>query len=460
MCGARISVLPLTALINMMHLPTTSRFALTLAGALCLVVPILPAADSATSSAAAKVDAYPMPDPLVCTDGTRVTEATTWRNKRRPEVLAAFETQIFGRVPAGLPKPLFEVTSVDRQVLAGKATRKLVTVWLLGRKDGPKLDVLVYLPNGVHGPVPVFCGLNFTGNHTVARDPGVPLPPVWLREKDKAEPSLVKASEESRGRAAENWQVDRLIARGYGLATACYNDIEPDFAAGWKLGVRGAASAEGADTVFAADEWGAIAASAWGLGRMLDYLETDRDVDAKRVAVIGHSRLGKAALWAGARDERFALVISNDSGEGGAAIARRNVGETILDLNTRFPHWFCANFRHYNGNASALPVDAHLLVALAAPRPVYVASAAEDRWADPEGEFLAAKNAGPVYALFGLAGVGVEVIPPVDHPVGAAIGYHVRTGKHAITQYDWEQYLAFADRHIGRGGPARVTPTP
>ena len=397
----------------------------------------------------AKVGKHPLPDPLTCLDGTKVTDAKTWQSKRRAEVFGLFQTHVYGRSPAQPANLVFEVTKTDPQALGGKATRKEIAIFLTGKRDGPRLDLQLYTPNGAKGPVPAFLGCNFNGNHAVHADPQITLNPRWMRNsQDKKSVVNNRATDASRGSEASRWQVETIIARGYALATYYYGDVEPDHAEGWKDGLRAALSKDGPNTQFAPDAWGAISAWAWGLSRSLDYLEKDRAIDARKVAVIGHSRLGKTSLWAGASDERFALVISNNSGEGGAAISRRDFGETVAVLNKNFPHWFCGNYKRYSENVPGLPVDMHELIALAAPRPIYIASAAEDQWADPKGEFLAGKFAEPVYALFGRAGTGVAEWPAVDQPVGDFIGYHVRTGKHDVTAYDWEQYLKFADRHF------------
>lgn len=396
----------------------------------------------------AKVPAYTLPNPLLAENGKQIKRASQWEKQRRPEILSLFEQHVYGKT-LGSDAVTYEVIAVDKRALGGLATRKEVAIYPTPDKSRP-IHVLIYLPNNRAGAAPVFMGLNYAGNQAVSADPGIRITTRWTRYAK--EPGFPEgyANEQSRGAFASRWPIELIISRGYGVVTAYYGDLQldrPDVDTmndsfhTWFAQQTGMKRDDGS--------WGAIGIWAWSLSKMMDYLETDGDVDSKRVAVVGHSRLGKTALWAAAQDQRFAMAISNNSGEGGAAIARRQYGERFADLNRSFPHWFNGNFKQFDGREDELPVDFHELLSLIAPRPLYVASASEDQWADPKGEYLSLYHAGPVYRLYKQETLQNAEPPAVgERRVVGRLGYHIRPGKHAITSYDWERYLDFADRQL------------
>lgn len=384
---------------------------------------------------------YVLPSLLVTEEGHPIRSAEEWEKKQRPAILQKFATHVYGRMP-GRPKDFhFKENALEPNALDGKAIRKEVTLYFTKGDQGPALHLLVYLPKNHKGPVPVCLGLNFQGNHSTQTDPGITITDQWK----SLHPGTTNPE---RGGQARRWPVEEILSNGFALVTAYYEELEPDHPEGWRTGIRTTLSKE---LEIKPHEWGAIGAWAWGLSRIMDYLESEPAVNPAQVVLTGHSRLGKAALWAGANDRRFAIVVSNDSGEGGAALARRNFGETVQRINTAFPHWFIEKYKTYNHAVDQLPVDQHMLLALMAPRPLYVASASGDLWADPKGEFLGALHAGPVYALYGQKGLMTEQQPPIGQPVGETIAYHIREGKHDILLYDWKQYLRFASRHFKTG---------
>ena len=395
------------------------------------------------------------PDPLVLQSGAAAHNRHDFEQRRRPEILRLFEENVYGRTPpTTLPVRILR-TEVDAHALQGLARRTQITL-AVGPNGERIWHLLQYLPANARGPVPVFIGLNFDGNQSVDVDLGINLNPVWVPDpalknlhlaKELVLHTLLTADATTRGVAASQWQVKKILTRGYRLATIYRGDIEPDYIGGIGYGIR-PLFFTGTRSLPAANDWGAIGAWAWGMSRVIDLLSKDPAVDAKAFIAFGFSRFGKTALWAAAQDKRFAVVISNESGQAGATLSHRQQGESIDHLMLAFPYWFCANYQRYLDRVQDLPVDGHLLLSLIAPRPLYIGSAIDDPFSDPEGEFLAAKAVSPLYAFYGVTGITNAAMPALEHPIGDTVAYHVRRGGHDVTAYDWEQYLNFADRQL------------
>lgn len=378
-----------------------------------------------------------LPDALIAADGRRIENADDWTQFRRPELLQLFSSIVYGKpisAPAGIE---FNVLERSGNALNGKAIRIQGDIVCKGVNQPNPFRMLVYLPKQAKGPVPVFLGLNFKGNHSIVADPEIQIP-EWF---DSPEP---------RGENSHRYDLDLILGAGYGIATIHNADIEPDWPDAWKSGARSTFLADG---VQKKDDPATITMWAWGLSRGLDALLTIPEVDSGRIVVWGHSRLGKTALWAAAIDPRFAAAISNDSGCGGASLTRHIVegdkSETLKTIIKQFPHWFALNLNDFIDREEALPVDQHELIALVAPRPAYVASAEDDVWADPEGEFLAAREASKVYRLFGIPGIPEDTaMPDLQRPVGAGVGYHIRAGEHTVTGFDWAAFIDFMNANL------------
>ncbi len=375
----------------------------------------------------AKVAPFTLPDPLVLANGKPVRDRQTWIKERRPEILRMYETEIYGRQPEKTPAVKWEVTETDAQARDGAAVMKKITGTVGSGPDAPQIKLTLYTPATATKPVPVILLVNFGG--------GPPPPPTAQGRGGAGFPSDPPVAAE-------------IISRGWGYATVGYADIQPDRLNTFTQGVIGRTLAPGQEAP-APDEWGTISAWSWGVSRMIDYFETDKSVNAKQVALFGHSRLGKTALWATAKDERIAAAFSSCSGEMGAALARRDWGETVDDMAQNFPWQFAGNFQKWPGRWNEMPVDAHMLIALSAPRPVFITGGTADQWADPVGMFKAAVAAGPVYRLLGGKDLGVTELPPLDTPVTSGdLGWHYHTGGHTATPADWKAFLDFLGKYF------------
>lgn len=396
----------------------------------------------------AKTGQYTLPDPLILANGERVADAKTWIEQRRPELFKLIEENQFGRVP-GRPADLsFDVFDRGTPAFEGQALRRQVTIYFTSSRTDRFLDVLIYLPAHATGPVPVLLELGWTANNlAVASDPGVKVGRVWNAAEKKRVPA-VPGSVPARG-PGRNLNVMQVLDRGLGLAVFNYTDVEPDAPGAIAEGIRGAYLKPG-ETEPAADAWGAIAAWGWGASRVIDYFETDPQIDAKRIALTGASRLGKTALWAAARDERVACVIASVSGEGGAALSRRDYGETVAHLvaPTRYPYQFAGNYKKWAGRANNAPFDGHMIIALVAPRAVLLQTGSTDKWSDPYGEFLAAKAATPVFELLGKKGIERYAQPATGQPLMNTLGYLMHDGPHGVKPEDWPVFLDFLQKHL------------
>lgn len=364
-----------------------------------------------------KVPKYTLPDPLVLNNGERVTTAEVWAKKRRPEILKHFQTEIYGRIPDNAPKVTWEVTETDVKARDGAAVMRKVVGKMGDKPGGPKMTLTVFAPAKADKPVPVLLNVSFG------------FPAKGLPKAGSFDP------------------VAEVLGRGWAYAVIGYGDIQPDRADRWTEGVIGLTLKDGQKQP-AADEWGTIGAWAWGVSRCIDFFESDKAFDAKRVSITGASRLGKTVLWAGAQDERVTAVFSVVPGEMGASLIRRDWGETLDDMAQNFGYQFAGNLQKWVGKWDELPVDQHMLIALCAPRPVYVNGGLSDQWSDPKGEFLAMVGAGPVYKLLGAKDLGITELPALDKPVTTgSLAFHYHSAGHTAVPADWKQFLDFAERH-------------
>lgn len=363
-----------------------------------------------------KVPNFTLPVILTSNDGVDIASSDQWNKIRRPEIIELFRNNIYGRIPDTKYSETFKFLSVDSSVFEGTATQKEI---LINIESGGKLlsfNLILYTPNNVKQPVPSFLLIDpwFSETNT----------PRWKQK-------------------GNYWPVEEALARGYGMAIFDASQLDPDNFDNFKNGIHAILD----NNPRPDDAWGTLAAWAWGASRCMDYLVTDKNVAADKIAVVGHSRAGKTALWAGAEDTRFAMVISNESGAGGAALARRRFGETVARLNSSFPHWFCTNYNKYSNNEVALPVDMHMLLALIAPRALYIDCADEDLWGDPHGSYISLYNAVPVFNLLGRNSSIPESMPPLNKQIiSGRVGFHIRDGVHNLLSKDWNWFMNFADK--------------
>jgi pimeloyl-ACP methyl ester carboxylesterase len=366
----------------------------------------------------AKVPAYTLPEILKTTDGRQVKSRKMWEDTRRPEILGLFAENIYGQMPQDYDSIRYNVTKEDNAAMNGRATLKEVSVQVFRKKKSVTIHLTLFVPNQAKKPVPAFVLINNRGNDN---------------------------TDATRKVKSEFWPAEMVIDSGYAIAAFHVSDLAPDKNETFMNGLLQMYPEQ-----LAADNgMRAIGAWAWGASRVVDYFEKDKDIDPKKVVVVGHSRGGKASLWAAANDQRFAICVTNCSGNTGAALARRQFGERITRINTTFPYWFSNNYKKFNDRENSLPVDQHMLIALVAPRPIYATNASKDLWADPTGTFLSLKAAEEAYGLYNIKSNLPAKPPGINQPIiKSQLAYHNREGEHNMTSYDWENFVRFANYHF------------
>ncbi|SHF64765.1 hypothetical protein SAMN05444274_10745 [Mariniphaga anaerophila] len=366
-----------------------------------------------------KVGSYQLPELLVTESGETISTTEQWEKIRRPEILKLFEDNVYGQVPKDFDDIQFEITKHDKKAMGGKTTLKEVAVTVTRNQKSVTMNLIVFTPNKAKKPVPMFLVINHRGLKTMD---------VTRQNKDGF------------------WSAEEVIDAGYGISGFDVIDVSPDDKVKFKNGILEQLYPE---QLQMENGMRGLGAWGWGASRAIDYFENDKSVDATKIISVGHSRGGKSSLWFGAQDKRVAITISNESGNSGAALSRRIFGETVERITKNFPYWFCPNYQKFAGKEDELPVDQHMLLALIAPRAVYVASAAEDLWADPKGQYLALTEAQPAFSLYGIKNCLPTEMPAVNQQVICPhMSFHNREGKHNMTPYDWQQFIQFANKYF------------
>ncbi|MFO0936041.1 MAG: acetylxylan esterase [Gemmataceae bacterium] len=385
-----------------------------------------------------------LPNPLVSLNGETTQSVAPWEAKRKPELKSLFEHYMYGRLPQTPGKINAVELYRNDQAFDGKVALREVELQfdVNGIKNPTPIRLLIAQPPGP-GPFPCFIGLSFAGNHALAPDEGIRIPDSWQYDH---QPGVVKnkATAAGRGKQMDVWPLALAVSRGYAVAVFYAGDIQPD-RPNVMEGLRAAMPTIKGKPDLA--QTATVMSWAWGVHRCVDYLTTQKQIDGKRLAVVGHSRLGKASLVAGAFDDRIAVVMPHQAGCGGTGPSRHQdpKAESVKRINTSFPHWFCGHFKEFNDDTSKLPFDQNGLVALCAPRPVLFTNAAEDLWANPSGQLAVLKAAEPAYKLYGVEGCAVDAMPDHDKLIKSRLGYFIRPGKHAMTIADWNAFLDYAD---------------